>query len=128
MWINPSFNHLRCLRTNLKLRRRGVRTVLYGSGEALQRRPHFLQGHRRGPHLRWTWEYLGGQFHSEIDHIIFNRRFYLIDVAVVPNFYTESNRRFLRARFCFSVRGESYENEAAKPPSAAPPRFPCECM
>ncbi|XGW34897.1 hypothetical protein V3C99_018724 [Haemonchus contortus] len=51
MWINPSFNHLRCLRTNLKLRRRGVRTVLYGSGEALQRRPHFLQGHRRGPRI-----------------------------------------------------------------------------
>ncbi|XGW32199.1 hypothetical protein V3C99_010407 [Haemonchus contortus] len=57
-------------------------------------------------HLRWTWESPGGQFHNEIDHIIFNRRFCLTDVAVVPKFYTGSDHRLLRARFCFSVRGE----------------------
>ncbi|XGW03995.1 hypothetical protein V3C99_015270, partial [Haemonchus contortus] len=40
----PSFDHLRCLGTNIELRRRGVPC---GSGEALQRRPHFLRGHCR---------------------------------------------------------------------------------
>ncbi|XGW22546.1 hypothetical protein V3C99_005069, partial [Haemonchus contortus] len=76
MWLNSSSNHLLCLRTNIELRRRGVGSVLYGSGEALQRRPHFLQGHH---------------------HIIFNRRFCLTDVAVVPKFYTGSDHRLLRA-------------------------------
>uniref|UniRef100_A0A7I5E5Z8 Endo/exonuclease/phosphatase domain-containing protein n=1 Tax=Haemonchus contortus TaxID=6289 RepID=A0A7I5E5Z8_HAECO len=61
---------------------------------------------RKPSHLRWTWESPGGQFHNEIDHIIFNRRFYVTDVAVVPKFYTGSDHRLLRARFCFSVRGE----------------------
>uniref|UniRef100_A0A7I4Z4L0 Reverse transcriptase domain-containing protein n=1 Tax=Haemonchus contortus TaxID=6289 RepID=A0A7I4Z4L0_HAECO len=56
-------------------------------------------------HLRWTRELPGGQFHIEIDHIIFNRRFCLTDVAVVPKFYAGSDHR-LRARFCISVRGE----------------------
>uniref|UniRef100_A0A7I4Z2V4 Reverse transcriptase n=1 Tax=Haemonchus contortus TaxID=6289 RepID=A0A7I4Z2V4_HAECO len=55
-------------------------------------------------HLRWTWESPGGQFRNEIDHIIFNRRFCLTDVAVVPKFYTRLDHRLLRARFCFSVR------------------------
>nr|CDJ83406.1 Craniofacial development protein 2 [Haemonchus contortus] len=54
----------------------------------------------------WTWESPGGQFHNEIDHIIFNRRFCLTDVAVVPKFYTGSDHRLLRARFRFSVREE----------------------
>ncbi|XGW34353.1 hypothetical protein V3C99_018316, partial [Haemonchus contortus] len=44
--------------------------------------------------------------HTIHDHIIFNRRFCLTDVAVVPKFYTGSDHRLLRARFCFSVRGE----------------------
>ncbi|XGW34625.1 hypothetical protein V3C99_018528 [Haemonchus contortus] len=38
------------------------------------------------------------------DHIIFNRRFCMTDVAVVPKFYTRSDHRLLRAKFCFSVR------------------------
>ena len=57
-------------------------------------------------HLRWTWESPDGQFHNEIDHIIFNRRFCLTDVAVVPKFYTGSDHRLLRARFHFSMRVE----------------------
>uniref|UniRef100_A0A7I4Y261 Reverse transcriptase domain-containing protein n=1 Tax=Haemonchus contortus TaxID=6289 RepID=A0A7I4Y261_HAECO len=65
--------------------------------------------HIRTRGMEWnkgTWESPGGQFHNEIDHIIFNRRFCLTDVAVVPKFYTGSNHRLLLARFCFSVRGE----------------------
>ncbi|XGW24371.1 hypothetical protein V3C99_006072 [Haemonchus contortus] len=67
---------------------------------------HTIHGNsqfQKPSHLRWTWESPGGQFHNEIDHIIFNRRFCLTDVAVVPKFYTGSDHRLLRARFCFSV-------------------------
>uniref|UniRef100_A0A7I4XVW5 40S ribosomal protein S6 n=1 Tax=Haemonchus contortus TaxID=6289 RepID=A0A7I4XVW5_HAECO len=70
---------------------------------------HTIHGNsqfQKPSHLRWTWESPGGQLHNEIGHIIFNRRFCLTDVAVVPKFYTGSDRRLLRARFCFSVRGE----------------------
>ena len=70
---------------------------------------HTIHGNsqfQKPSHLRWTWESPGGQFHNEIDHIIVNREFCLTDVAVVPKFYTGSDHRLLRARFCFSVRGE----------------------
>uniref|UniRef100_A0A7I4XVX9 Endo/exonuclease/phosphatase domain-containing protein n=1 Tax=Haemonchus contortus TaxID=6289 RepID=A0A7I4XVX9_HAECO len=70
---------------------------------------HTIHGNsqfQKPSHLRWTWESPGGQFHNEIDHIIFNRKFCLTDVAVVPKFYTGSDHRLLRARFCFSLRGE----------------------
>ncbi|VDO83021.1 unnamed protein product [Heligmosomoides polygyrus] len=36
--------------------------------------------------LRWAWESSGGQFHNEIDHIIFNRKYCLTDDSVVPKF------------------------------------------
>ncbi|VDP13644.1 unnamed protein product [Heligmosomoides polygyrus] len=51
--------------------------------------------------LRWTWVSHGGQFHNEIDHIIFSRKYCLTDVSVVPKFYTGSDLRLLRARFRF---------------------------
>uniref|UniRef100_A0A7I4YD80 Endonuclease exonuclease phosphatase domain containing protein n=1 Tax=Haemonchus contortus TaxID=6289 RepID=A0A7I4YD80_HAECO len=67
---------------------------------------HTIHGNsqfQKPSHLRWTWESPGGEFHNEIDHIIFNRRFCLTDV---PKFYAGSDHRLRRARFCFSVRGE----------------------
>uniref|UniRef100_A0A7I4Y976 Reverse transcriptase domain-containing protein n=1 Tax=Haemonchus contortus TaxID=6289 RepID=A0A7I4Y976_HAECO len=68
---------------------------------------HGVEWNEQGERLsEWTWESPGGQFHNEIDRIIFNRRFCLTDVALVPKFYTGSDHRLLRARFCFSVRGE----------------------
>ncbi|KAK6763857.1 hypothetical protein RB195_024258 [Necator americanus] len=59
--------------------------------------------------LRWTWESLGGGYRNEIDHIIVSKRFCLTDVAVVPKFNTESDRR-LRGGFFFTRR----EEKAAK--------------
>ncbi|VDP13183.1 unnamed protein product [Heligmosomoides polygyrus] len=61
---------------------------------------------QKPPSLRWTWESPGGQFHNEIDHIIFNRKYCLTDVSVFPKFYTGSDHRLLRARFRFSRQGE----------------------
>ncbi|VDO96955.1 unnamed protein product [Heligmosomoides polygyrus] len=58
------------------------------------------------PSLRWTWESPGGQFHNEIDHIIFNRKYCLTDVSVVPKFYMGSDHRLLRARFRLWRQGE----------------------
>ncbi|VDO53879.1 unnamed protein product [Haemonchus placei] len=57
----------------------------------------------------------GRQFHNEVDHTIVNRKFCLTDVAVVQMFYTGSDHRLLRARFRFSVRGESCEVQETKP-------------
>ncbi|KAK6727538.1 hypothetical protein RB195_005304 [Necator americanus] len=56
--------------------------------------------------LRWTWESPGGGYRNEIDHIIVNKRFCLMDVAVVPKFYTGSDHRLLRGRFSFTRRAE----------------------
>ncbi|VDO33222.1 unnamed protein product [Haemonchus placei] len=70
---------------------------------------HTIHGNSQSqkfPYLRWTWELPGGQFHNEMDHIIFNRRICLTFAAVVPKFFTGSDHRLLRARLCFSVRGE----------------------
>ncbi|ETN82135.1 hypothetical protein NECAME_08126 [Necator americanus] len=55
---------------------------------------------------RWTWESPSGGYHNEIDHISVNKRFCLVDVAVVPKSYTGSYHRFLRERFSFTRRAE----------------------
>uniref|UniRef100_A0A7I4YN21 CACTA en-spm transposon protein n=1 Tax=Haemonchus contortus TaxID=6289 RepID=A0A7I4YN21_HAECO len=39
---------------------------------------HTIHGNsqfQKPSNLRWTWSQPGGQFHDEIDHIIFNRKF-----------------------------------------------------
>ncbi|VDO61355.1 unnamed protein product [Heligmosomoides polygyrus] len=61
---------------------------------------------QKPPSLRWTWKSLGGESHNEIDHIIFNWKYCLTDVSVVPKFYTGSDHRLLSARFRFSRQGE----------------------
>lgn len=55
---------------------------------------------------RWTWESPGGVHHNEIDHVIFNRRYCLTDVAVVPKFFTGSDHRLLRARLHLTRKAE----------------------
>ncbi|KAK6757994.1 hypothetical protein RB195_015675 [Necator americanus] len=56
--------------------------------------------------LRWTWESPSGGYQNEIDHIIVNKRFCLTDVAVLPKFFTGSDR----GRFSFTRREEKAAN------------------
>ncbi|KAK6761760.1 hypothetical protein RB195_022731 [Necator americanus] len=49
-------------------------------------------------HRRWTWESHNGATRAEIDHILTNRRWCLLDVSVVPTFCSGSDHRLLRAK------------------------------
>ncbi|XGW34027.1 hypothetical protein V3C99_018074 [Haemonchus contortus] len=112
MWLNPSSNHLRCLRINVELRRRGVGSVIVSDFNAKIGPRRTAKELYIGTHgVEWNEQGEGlSEFimrtHTIHDHIIFNRRFCLTDVAVVPKFCTGSDHRLLRARFFFSVRGE----------------------
>uniref|UniRef100_A0A0K0CYY4 Endo/exonuclease/phosphatase domain-containing protein n=1 Tax=Angiostrongylus cantonensis TaxID=6313 RepID=A0A0K0CYY4_ANGCA len=55
---------------------------------------------------RWTWESPNGMTHAEIDHILTNRRWCLLDRWVVPPFCTGSDHRLLRAKIQFSRKLE----------------------
>ncbi|KAE9414302.1 hypothetical protein Angca_008528, partial [Angiostrongylus cantonensis] len=69
------------------------------------------------PHSqRWTWESPNGEYHNEIDHIIVNRKFCLIDVAVVLKLHTGLDHRLLRARFYFSRKGEKASKFKSRSP------------
>ncbi|CAJ0588207.1 unnamed protein product [Cylicocyclus nassatus] len=60
-------------------------------------------------HCRWTWESPNGTTHAEIEHILINRRWSLLDVSVVPFFCIGSDHRLLRAKVRFSRRLEKLE-------------------
>ncbi|KHJ94986.1 hypothetical protein OESDEN_05078 [Oesophagostomum dentatum] len=49
-------------------------------------------------HRRWTWESPNGTAHADIDRILTNRRWCLLDVSVVPSFCCGSDHRLLRAK------------------------------
>ncbi|KAK6762618.1 hypothetical protein RB195_023370 [Necator americanus] len=53
-------------------------------------------------HRRWTWESPNGATRAEIDHILTNRRWCLLDVSVVPSFCSGSDHRLLRAKIRLS--------------------------
>ncbi|KAK6728855.1 hypothetical protein RB195_006117 [Necator americanus] len=53
-------------------------------------------------HRRWTWESPNGGTRAEIDHILTNRRWCLLDVSVVPSFCSGSDHRLLRAKIRLS--------------------------
>ncbi|KAE9420794.1 hypothetical protein Angca_003949, partial [Angiostrongylus cantonensis] len=50
----------------------------------------------------WTWETPNGMTHAEIDHILTNRRWCLLDTSVVRSFSTGSDHLLLRAKIRFS--------------------------
>uniref|UniRef100_A0A7I5E5I3 Endo/exonuclease/phosphatase domain-containing protein n=1 Tax=Haemonchus contortus TaxID=6289 RepID=A0A7I5E5I3_HAECO len=119
MWINPSSDHLRCLRTNIELRRRGV-GIVSSTEETIH--SSVIVGDFNGKES-------DGQFHSEIDHIIFNRRFCRPDVAVVPKFCTGSDHGLLRAGFRYSVRLEramKFRKRSTYPPSTGATSLPLQ--
>ncbi|KAK6764742.1 hypothetical protein RB195_024899 [Necator americanus] len=53
---------------------------------------------KKKDHRRWTWESPNGATFAEIDHILTNRRWCLLDVSVVPSFCSGSDYRLLRAK------------------------------
>ncbi|KAK6731326.1 hypothetical protein RB195_007662 [Necator americanus] len=53
-------------------------------------------------HRRWTWESPNGATLAEIDHILTNRRWCLLDVSVVPSFFSGSDHQLLRAKIRLS--------------------------
>ncbi|KAK6763539.1 hypothetical protein RB195_024022 [Necator americanus] len=66
MWSNTSFDYLRRLRSNIKLRRIGGRSFLYGPGEVLPRRSCLLQGHNwRFQRQSWPTKNAGGTSHRD---------------------------------------------------------------
>ncbi|ETN69123.1 hypothetical protein NECAME_15496 [Necator americanus] len=50
---------------------------------------------QKSSYLRLTWESPGGGYRNEKDHIIVNKRFCQMDIAVAPKFYTGSDHRLL---------------------------------
>ncbi|VDM82026.1 unnamed protein product [Strongylus vulgaris] len=52
------------------------------------------------------WESPNGTTHAEIDHILNNRRWCLLDVSVVPSFSSGSDHRLVRAKAGFSRKLE----------------------
>ncbi|VDO25354.1 unnamed protein product [Haemonchus placei] len=55
----------------------------------------FLQ---KKEHRRWTWESPHGTTHAELDHILTNRKWCLLDVGVTPSLCSGSDHRLLRAK------------------------------
>ncbi|EYB99959.1 hypothetical protein Y032_0119g869 [Ancylostoma ceylanicum] len=55
-------------------------------------------------HRRWTWESPNGQTHSELDHVLTNRRWSLMDTTVLPSFDSGSDHRLLRAKIRLNDR------------------------
>ncbi|CAD6185382.1 unnamed protein product [Caenorhabditis auriculariae] len=47
---------------------------------------------------RWTWRSPNGDTTNEIDHILANRKWSLLDVAVLPSFDVGSDHRLVRAK------------------------------
>uniref|UniRef100_A0A0K0D548 Zf-Tim10_DDP domain-containing protein n=1 Tax=Angiostrongylus cantonensis TaxID=6313 RepID=A0A0K0D548_ANGCA len=58
--------------------------------------------------------------HAEIDHILINRRWCLLDTSVIPSFCTGCDHRLLRAMIRFSNKRE--KNSLRRPRGKSPPK------
>uniref|UniRef100_A0A7I4Y8T5 Reverse transcriptase domain-containing protein n=1 Tax=Haemonchus contortus TaxID=6289 RepID=A0A7I4Y8T5_HAECO len=65
-------------------------------------------------HRRWTWESPNGTTHAELDHVLTNRKWCLLDVGMVPSFCSGSDHRLLRAKIRFSHKLEKISQHRAK--------------
>ncbi|KAK6762037.1 hypothetical protein RB195_022941 [Necator americanus] len=63
---------------------------------------------------RWTWESPNGATRAEIDHILTNRRWCLLDVSIVPSFLSGSDHRLLRAKYDLTTRWKEHLLSATK--------------
>ncbi|KAK6739407.1 hypothetical protein RB195_008096 [Necator americanus] len=59
-------------------------------------------------HCRRTWESPNGATRAEIDHVLTNRGWCLLDVSVLPPFCSGSDHRLLRAKIRLSHMMEKY--------------------
>ncbi|VDM62528.1 unnamed protein product [Angiostrongylus costaricensis] len=80
-----------------------IGTVSQGSCQCLFHGNSFFQ---KKQSRRWTWESPNGMTHAEIDHILTNTRWCLLDTSVVPLSCTGSDHRLLRAKIRFSRKLE----------------------
>ncbi|KAK6734703.1 hypothetical protein RB195_018102 [Necator americanus] len=101
-------------RSNLRLLRTEYRIGRFGVGDrnengnrlagllSAARLFHGNSVFMKKDYRRWTWESPNGATHAEIDHILTNRRWCLLDVSVVPSFCSCSDHGLLRAKIRLS--------------------------
>nr|CDJ93019.1 Endonuclease exonuclease phosphatase domain containing protein [Haemonchus contortus] len=75
---------------------------------------------------RWTWESPNAETHSEIDHVLTNRRWSLLDVSVVEAFRTGSDHRLVRAKI--RLRAKLRRRDCFRPPPIRLPRYDTSAM
>lgn len=68
---------------------------------------------------RWTWESPNGETRLELDHVLTNRRWSLLDVSVLPSFDTGSDHRLVRAKI--RLKKKFFKRDTHRP---TPFRFP----
>uniref|UniRef100_A0A7I4YII4 Endo/exonuclease/phosphatase domain-containing protein n=1 Tax=Haemonchus contortus TaxID=6289 RepID=A0A7I4YII4_HAECO len=75
---------------------------------------------------RWTWESPNGRTHTEIDHVLTNRRWSLLDVSVLPSFDTGSDHRLVRAKILLNKR--IFKRDTHRPAYFKTPSFDTELL
>ncbi|KAK6038711.1 hypothetical protein COOONC_23784, partial [Cooperia oncophora] len=75
---------------------------------------------------RWTWESPNATTHSEIDHVLTNRKWSLLDVSVVDAFRTGSDHRLVRAKI--RLRARIRRRDFFRPPPIRLPHYDTNAM
>uniref|UniRef100_A0A7I4Y7W5 Reverse transcriptase domain-containing protein n=1 Tax=Haemonchus contortus TaxID=6289 RepID=A0A7I4Y7W5_HAECO len=75
---------------------------------------------------RWTWESPNAATRSEIDHVLTNRKWSLLDVSVVEAFRTGSDHRLVRAKI--RLRAKLRRRDHFRPPPIRLPRYDTSAM
>nr|CDJ95062.1 unnamed protein product [Haemonchus contortus] len=75
---------------------------------------------------RWTWENPNAATRSEIDHVLTNRKWSLLDVSVVDAFRTGSDHRLVRAKI--RLRAKLRRRDHFRPPPIRLPRYDTSAM
>ncbi|CAD6190024.1 unnamed protein product [Caenorhabditis auriculariae] len=70
---------------------------------------------------RWTWKSANGATTNEIDHILTNRKWTLLDVAVLPSFDIGSDHRLVRAKI--RINSKVRKRDLHQPPRPRRPVY-----